>query len=300
MPVLRKKTVLPCSSPTKASRSPSLSMSTSVGLANFPISVRPKFPDSRTKTGGPALPVLRKNWVMPLLLPTSASRSPSPSMSASVGLAKLPASVRPNGLTTGGPNCGSAAWSAFWLAGAWAALAGAPRKLALPGGSNAGRPMPTGMAKTSFVGALPGDIASGFDADSGVRLASRPACAGPAHASRHEGAAPEAAPPPRPSPSPSVVPRSAAASVSSRQAPILVGLPVGDMKGAASAPDVGFFMGSKLQGLVGCSACHRAARALRQACAGPVSLDVAAAVPSARSLAAMALAIVGSGCPGQV
>ena len=94
LPLLRKNSVLPKNSPTKASRSPSPSMSAKVGR-QAPTSLRPKLLASLTKLGARALPLLRKN-VLPSRLPTKASRSPSPSMSAKVGLAEVPTSLRPN------------------------------------------------------------------------------------------------------------------------------------------------------------------------------------------------------------
>nr|WP_240592738.1 hypothetical protein [Macromonas bipunctata] len=98
VPVFRKNSVLPSLLPTKASKSPSPSMSTSVGLALSPTSLRPKGLVLTTpKAALLTVPVLRKNSVLPSLLPTKASKSPSASMSTNTGLAESPTSVNPNG-----------------------------------------------------------------------------------------------------------------------------------------------------------------------------------------------------------
>src|SRR5262245_52735256 len=54
-----------------------------------------------------------KKIVLPDFSPTKASRSPSPSMSASAGEARSPTSARPNGLVCGAAKAGAAAVPVF-------------------------------------------------------------------------------------------------------------------------------------------------------------------------------------------
>ena len=86
VPVFAKKNVPPATSPTKASRSPSPSMSTKVGTLKSPTSVSPN--GSTIGAANAAMvgvPMFARKRVLPSAPPTNPSRSPSPSRSASVG-----------------------------------------------------------------------------------------------------------------------------------------------------------------------------------------------------------------------
>ena len=108
VPVFAKNSVLTELCPTKASRSPSSSMSASAGEALVPTSASPNgLVDGAAKAGAVAVPEFAKKIVLPSSLPMKASRSPSPSMSASSTRAERPTPARPKGFVDGAPKAGA-------------------------------------------------------------------------------------------------------------------------------------------------------------------------------------------------
>ena len=98
--VFSKYFMSPPAAPINASRSPSPSRSAKLGAGLAPTLARPKgLSTMRANSGLIAVPVFSKYLVSPLNSPMKASRSPSPSRSMNVGLAKSPTSNRPKGLS---------------------------------------------------------------------------------------------------------------------------------------------------------------------------------------------------------
>ena len=89
-PIFSKNRKLPPSLPIKASRSPSLLISTKVGFALNPTSGMPKPSEDPAKLALLVLPLFLKKRVLPYLSPMKRSRSLSPSISAKTGLLQDP------------------------------------------------------------------------------------------------------------------------------------------------------------------------------------------------------------------